>query len=577
MKEEMGCAFMNLHRWDNTSQDRNFRNKTNENWQTIESGFFNQSERLEEVTTEQNNRIENLVINAPGGKDPMVLDALTNNEGASYSSLRTRLDIERKEQLEKIKRLNKHLEDISVNVDDFLLNTEMYDDEAIKRAIDYAVLNKKRHVRLAMRTYKITKTLEIDVSYVCLISSGAVIDATEIIEGKAIFVKGTVYPPYTQSVDALINIELIGRGRTNNTIGIYFSSENASSPSHISLRNINIHGFGENVYFGNKSYIITFYACDIWDSNYCVVSQGTTDAGERYTFIGSSLYNSNNLVKQNNQNSSIKMIACSLDYQSFKSVEIENGRVSLIGCHIEAGSDNDYWFSVKNNGSLLQLTNCEIFVASERNNFELGYCNESVKLGGIDIRDCFISMARYKKQLLIAGNGRVSAKNIKMFELDKKPGISKSLNVMRDGGFGSIDALLDWDITSETKPTIVNEGKITPVCLKFQADNGKNCSIKKEFLVSPGELFSFSFWIKTQNLESSGKQFFIEISYLDEKNNILYKGGTIFSKDSDWDLYIVQNAKIAPPGSRKAVVGFNTGAWLNTCSVWIDEVVVNVY
>lgn len=96
-----------LYEWENTAQDRNFRNRTNDNWRKIENAYGAIEQKSDqaskdsiiakETSSEANKRSKNvqtqldtIVVN--GDSSPEAAQARVDNEGHVYSNLKERLD-----------------------------------------------------------------------------------------------------------------------------------------------------------------------------------------------------------------------------------------------------------------------------------------------------------------------------------------------------------------------------------------------------------------------------------------------------------------------------------------------------
>lgn len=466
---------------------------------------------------------------------------------------------------------------------------------SIKRAFEYGVAAKRLLPIIFPndKVYRISSRLKLDVNYNAMVGYNFIIDSSAITQGEALFITGTVYPSFKNTITVTNGLQLRGisqfdqypitseevaAGKDKSTTGIRFGGSGVSGPAHVNLFNTNIYGFGKGVEYGNNSYIITFFNSNIYWCGLCIdMPKGLTNYGERLTFISCSFYNSDNLIKQSNAHGSMKFITCSFDYQSYKVFHITGGRITVIGGHIEADSDNDFWWYVEGNGSLLQLQGVEIVAKSDKDgksNSEIGYSHENTALGGIQLTDCFMSIPKYNRQFLIGGNGRVIVNNLVTNQYDKRFAISKGSNRLRDGEFKNDEALLDWNIVRGVPvidTTVYNSGQSS---LKFVSPDTKGIVLKKEFACSPNELVTTTLFVKTENLAINAKNFYIQRLYLDANGNVLLDMTKIFSEDIDWRLCIFQDNKPAPPGTEKFQLRISTGLWNTDCSAWIDDVYI---
>ncbi|HFJ9344221.1 TPA: right-handed parallel beta-helix repeat-containing protein [Bacillus mobilis] len=112
---------------DKNGFDRLYRIKEIENKERIMRAVNGNVEHVSRIESDFDARITNLVVNAPGGNDPMVLDSLTDGS-IQFESLRKRFEYE------KSKR---ELQHYYINVEEFpRLAVEQFDNPRIQRAID---------------------------------------------------------------------------------------------------------------------------------------------------------------------------------------------------------------------------------------------------------------------------------------------------------------------------------------------------------------------------------------------------------------------------------------------------------
>ncbi|MEK4711129.1 right-handed parallel beta-helix repeat-containing protein [Bacillus sp. FSL R10-2780] len=135
-----------LNRWPNTWMQRDFRNDTNQNWQTIEQGL-NFLELLNSKTKEElDKRIDNLIIH-DGQSDAEVIDMRIDMNGKVY-------DLAGK----RVAAIEKDLAEREINVGALRYLT---DTAAIQTALDSAKMNGRASILIPGGIYRITQTLVI--------------------------------------------------------------------------------------------------------------------------------------------------------------------------------------------------------------------------------------------------------------------------------------------------------------------------------------------------------------------------------------------------------------------------------
>ncbi|MNF83500.1 hypothetical protein D3C84_658250 [compost metagenome] len=110
--------------------------------------------------------------------------------------------------------------------------------------------------------------------------------------------------------------------------------------------------------------------------------------------------------------------------------------------------------------------------------------------------------------------------------------------------------------------------------MKISSPDGNPVTLNKKVPCIPNELVTVSLVVKTQNLVANAKSLFVSRRYLDGKDNVLFDSTETINIDTDWKQYVFQDTKVAPPGTEKFQLRFNTGAWNTACNVWVDEVYI---
>jgi hypothetical protein len=159
--------------------------------------------------------------------------------------------------------------------------------------------------------------------------AGATLDFRGLSNGAtALTLKHLAYGGYSGNVPRFENIQMIGPGRTTNTIGI------ASETTNTTYRQFNIHGFGHGYEVHNGSWLNHFANSAISDCAvdlYC--GRGTKDAGEQISFEAGSLFNSGSAI--DNGSCEFNITDSSLDEFTGPAVVNRGGETRLTSIHIE--------------------------------------------------------------------------------------------------------------------------------------------------------------------------------------------------------------------------------------------------
>jgi hypothetical protein len=162
-----------------------------------------------------------------------------------------------------------------------------------------------------------------------LSAGGATLDFSGLAYGAtALTLKNLAYGGYSGNIPRFENIQMIGPGRTTNTVGL--SSETPST----TYRQFNIHGFGHGYEVHSGSWLNHFVNSAISDCAvdlYC--GTGLKDAGEQISFEGGTLFNSNTGIE--NDSCEFNVTDSSLDEFGGPAVENGGGSTRLTSDHIE--------------------------------------------------------------------------------------------------------------------------------------------------------------------------------------------------------------------------------------------------
>lgn len=496
-----------------------------------------------------------------------------------------------------------------VNVKDFGAKGDGVadDTEAIQAAIDSLVdTQAKGAVLIPTGKYVINSKLEIDVAYVSIKANGATIDASNITSGEALHVYGSYYPPFYQSMNCLEGFELIGAGRNTDTIGILFDSSTGST-SHTNYFKLNINKFKTGIVFGSHSYLQNFINCDVSDCKTCVLMPtGYTDYGEKISFFGCTLYNSNNAIEIRNSDGAFFITQTSIDYTQHVAT-VNAGVLFLTDCHIESR----YWgtgeyegispFTLANtNGASLTVEGGILLNTAPT----VGYSsiidnqntNNKVRASFTNV---FIHNIKYV-DAFSSGNGITKVEGTKSFTITDFPVIvSEKNNLMGNGDFanGTINdriyiaedtAAISGESLSGTniKLTTSNEYAYKgDYSLKATKTYGSGSSAAFEILcpIKPYLLTTFSFMLYTPN--GMPNEFWVSASY--SKIDGAYRcgksigainlGGQSEFKDGFKRVSIVTaNNLAAPSWATHIKVSLNLNK-VSSAAIYVDDIVVNQF
>lgn len=104
-----------LNRWLNSFTDRDFRNRTNDNWTVIEKALSSIESLSEKNKKDLLARIDNLIINS-GNSSPEVADARLDADGTRHAILKGRLDSDQQKNNALIQAVTQEVKGVSASI-----------------------------------------------------------------------------------------------------------------------------------------------------------------------------------------------------------------------------------------------------------------------------------------------------------------------------------------------------------------------------------------------------------------------------------------------------------------------------
>ncbi|WP_207223206.1 glycosyl hydrolase family 28-related protein [Sphingomonas sp. BK036] len=149
-------------------------------------------------------------------------------------------------------------------------------------------------------------------------------------------------------------IHLRGGGSGTKSIGLDFDTDAVATSAQLHVENMAISRCGTGIRFGNRAYNSIFIHCEVFECVRCIDWPFLEDNGERNSFFGCSLYNSDVAVRMAQPSGSLQLIGCSIDYTR-QLYTVTAGVVTATDCHHESKLWASPVIACSGNGALVRL------------------------------------------------------------------------------------------------------------------------------------------------------------------------------------------------------------------------------
>lgn len=328
------------------------------------------------------------------------------------------------------------------------------DTAAIQAAHDY-IVSTGRQGTLLMPSGVVCKCnsgLVLNVSFVRFNGQSSQLDFSGMGPGIAITVTGNgTGTPYSQAVSGLSHVDILGPGGGSLvTDALHFTTITEAGTAQIMVEAVVVHGFHVGHTLINNAYCINFYGCAIYNCGTCTTQPaGATNAGERITYSGCTLFNSGEGVDMQNSTGEYHFINCSFDYNAGH-FYVNGGALVLTDCHVEGNSYLQPPIRVGGaNGSSFSWKGGELLCTGS-NTVPMVLCQVAALKGGGAFIDGVFQHNLGSSVYFATGTGLVKNENVKTYDTSTLPTlVSDSLSLFVDGSFE--DATLpDVFITQDT-------------------------------------------------------------------------------------------------------------------------------
>jgi hypothetical protein len=450
-------------------------------------------------------------------------------------------------------------------------------------------------------TYKInTKLAAVDVSNTQLVGDASVLDFTGLSAAGVdhyalqIYCSSSYETRWRNLKPAIQGLHLIGAytsGAVKDHTGIFIGHNTYTETAMISLDHVVIQGFTVNVRFGDNSWRIAFNDCYIkWGKIWA--PSGLTNHGENISFQNCMLADTGGLGLDLAIDGFFHFLHTSFDNYHIKVAG--DATANLVSCHLENPGNTDtdyYWVNVDSGSGFVQLTDCVMVL----NNPGANYTNAFFRVHndnlyrGMHISNLWISSqsswytpeVNSVNRVLVEGNGRVMVDNLAFHFNYYWFNVAYWLGRLNNHSFetGNLNGWTEDTGGGGTVTVVDTDKKVGTYSLRLQAGAGQNCRVYQEFPVSEvGKHVAVTLWVKRSF--GTGGNITRTFAFYDQTGNEISGYDVGWGQDTsneDWHLQTFGAPRI-PPGTAKIRLDFYlTGGSGGTSTVYLDDVLVNVY
>jgi len=193
-------------------------------------------------------------------------------------------------------------------------------------------------VTIPAGTYKCTSTITVDVSRVQIIGQYATLNFSTASESiVAIEVTATTSDIiFNQSPSGMEKLIIIGPNSGTSSVAMNFDATAPYNIAYSAFQNIAILDFWNGLTFRDNVYLISFIGMNIRVAGACLTDFiGSTNAGERYSFVSSTFSGAQYALICENPNSTWEFANCSFDCTFVEIYVVGAATISCTNCHFE--------------------------------------------------------------------------------------------------------------------------------------------------------------------------------------------------------------------------------------------------
>jgi hypothetical protein len=228
------------------------------------------------------------------------------------------------------------------------------DAVAIQAAIDRVLARGGGAVDLGAFSWTCGSQIRLDPTRCSLIGDGAKLDFTSAGAIDCLLVQAPLTGGATQYGHGTQSIRGVRfRGNSNqNGITLYTETNGSDLSSRITLRELDITGFGKGIRVRQNAFIIKGFSLDVYACTTCLYIENETNRAENMNFHGCTFFNSTNAFWFTGSNQDAFFFGCSFDYCTI--FGYTDSLLEFHGCHFEKQPPqaNERPFQVDNGGAM---------------------------------------------------------------------------------------------------------------------------------------------------------------------------------------------------------------------------------